>query len=307
MTGLENIKLPWPNWKIIRSLGHGGFGCVYEAERELFGRKEKAAIKVLTIPKDQSDVEADYTDGYDEASIRKKYENYRDKVIQEYQLMSEMKGNTNIVNCDDFAAVPLSNGIGWKVYIRMELLTPLENVLRSQMLSTEQILKLGTDICRALALCEKKNIVHRDVKPANIMVSEYGDYKLGDFGIAKTMDHTTNATSIGTEKYMAPEVIRREKYGKEADIYSLGLVLYWLLNNRRMPFVPTNRIPTQDEVNNAQYRRIKGDVIPEPVNGSEALKRIIKKPVLIIQKTDIILRRKCWKHCSLLEILIRIR
>lgn len=284
MTGFENIQLPWSDWKIVRNLGHGGFGCVYEVERELFGRKEKAALKVLTIPKDQSEVEADFTDGYDEGSIRKKYEDYRDKVIQEYQLMSEMKGHTNIVNCDDFAAVPLSEGIGWKVYIRMELLTPLEKVLRSESLSTDQIIKLGIDICKALDLCEKKNIVHRDVKPANIMVSEFGDYKLGDFGVARTMDHTTNATSIGTEKYMAPEVIRRERYGKEADLYSLGLVLYWLLNNRRMPFVPANRIPTQDEVNTAQSRRIRGDVIPEPAYGSDALKQVVKKACAYLPK-----------------------
>ena len=54
------------------------------------------------------------------------------------------------------------------------------------------------------------------------MVSEFGDYKLGDFGIARTMYHTTQATIAGSDRYMAPEVITRKEYGKEVDIYSLG-------------------------------------------------------------------------------------
>ena len=107
-------------------------------------------------------------------------------------------------------------------------------------------------------LCDSKNIVHRDIKPENIMVSEFGDYKLGDFGIARTMDHTTQATTVGSERYMAPEVIKREEYGKEVDIYSLGLVLYWMLNNRKRPFIDADHLPTHDEIELAQARREKG-------------------------------------------------
>lgn len=150
-----------------------------------------------------------------------------------------LRGRRNIVSCDDFATKPHEDGIGWDVFIRMELLTPLTTLIKQYAgsIPEEKVIKVGMDICSALVLCESKHIVHRDIKPENIMVSEFGDYKLGDFGIARTMDHTTQATTVGSERYMAPEVIKREEYGKEVDIYSLGLVLYWMLNNRKRPFI----------------------------------------------------------------------
>lgn len=277
MSVTENIQIPWPGWQIVRSLGRGSYGVVYEIERDVFGKKEKAALKIISIPKDSSEVESDYTEGYDEKSITEKYSFYLKKIVEEYQLMAEMKGHSNIVNCDDFAYLPHEGGIGWDVFIRMELLKPLKSVLREGDLSEEQVAKLGRDICRALVFCEQKNIIHRDIKPENIMVSAFGDFKLGDFGVARTMDHTTHATRTGTDRYMAPEVIKREKYGQDADIYSLGIVLYWLLNRRRLPFLPVNRIPTEPEVNEAESKRVRGVRIPAPVNGSSDLKRIVLK------------------------------
>ena len=133
------------------------------------------------------------------------------------------------------------------------------------------------DICSALILCESKHIVHRDIKPENIMVSEFGDYKLGDFGIARTMYHTTQATIAGSDRYMAPEVITRKEYGKEVDIYSLGLVLYWMLNNRKRPFIDADYIPSNEENEQAQLRRVTGDPLPPPKYGSRKLQNIVLK------------------------------
>ena len=91
---------------------------------------------------------------------------------------------------------------------------------------------------------------------------EYGDYKLGDFGVAKVMDHTTHATKIGTYGYIAPEVFNRQPYNATSDIYSLGLVLYWLLNERRLPFLPLPpAVPTAAANTEAQDRRPKTAVM----------------------------------------------
>lgn len=141
----------------------------------------------------------------------------------------------------------------------------------------EKVIKVGMDICSALILCESKHIVHRDIKPENIMVSEFGDYKLGDFGIARTMYHTTQATIAGSDRYMAPEVITRKEYGKEVDIYSLGLVLYWMLNNRKRPFIDADYIPSNEENEQAQLRRVTGDPLPPPKDGSRKLQNIVLK------------------------------
>ena len=273
----QNIQLPWPDWEIIKELGHGGYGVVYQAQRSVAGITEQAAIKVISFPKSQDEIEADLTDGYDLDSLKAKYADVLQGYLNEYNLMRELNGQTNSVNCADFATVPHDDGIGWDVYIRMELLTPLTAVMRQKKLTEEDVLKIGKDICRALMLCESNNIIHRDIKPENIMVSKFGDYKLGDFGIARTMDHTTNATMGGTERYMAPEVIRREKYGKEADIYSLGLLLYWMLNNRKIPFIDADSLPYADELSRAQSRRVNGEPLPPPKYGSEDLQKIVLK------------------------------
>ena len=278
MENFENIRLPWPEWEIVKYLGGGAYGKVYEIERNISGIQEKAALKIVSRPKDKSEIESYYDNGYDEASIISSYESEIRNYIKEYKLMKELQGQSNIVSCDDFKVVPHENGIGGDIFIRMELLTSLAQVLRKkEKLSEQEIIKLGKDISHALILCESKNIIHRDIKPANIMVSQFGDYKLGDFGVSKIMDHTTYATKMGTQEYQAPEVVHMEKYGHTADIYSLGITLYWLLNNRRMPFIDANGKITAELKDEAMDKRYRGEKLPAPKNGSDELKRIVLK------------------------------
>ena len=277
MENFENIRLPWPDWKIVKYLGGGAYGKVYEIERNISGMQERAALKIVSRPKDESEIEEDDKNGYDSESIVAKYTEILQDYIQEYKLMKELQGQSNIVSCDDFALEKNPNGIGGKIYIRMELLTPLQKVTKERLLSEEEVIKLGKDICKALILCENRNIIHRDIKPDNVMISSFGDYKLGDFGVSKVMGHTTAGTMTGTEGYIAPEVLHMEKYGKEVDIYSLGIVMYWLLNNRRMPFIEATGKLTPSKVNEASLRRYQGEKIPAPYNGSAELKQIVLK------------------------------
>lgn len=280
MGNFENIRLPWPDWKIVRYLGGGAYGKVYEIERTISGmqEKEKAALKIVSRPKDEDEIEEYEVSGYDKESIMESYKSEIQNYVQEYKLMRTLQGQTNIVSCDDFTVVWNQNGIGGKVFIRMELLTPLNQMLKERTLSTEEIIKLGKDISSALILCEKKNIIHRDIKPANIMVSQFGNYKLGDFGVSKIMDHATYATAMGTPEYQAPEVVHMGKYGQTADIYSLGITLYWLLNNRRMPFIGVNEQLNVERKNEAIDRRYnKKEKLPAPKNGSAKLKKIVLK------------------------------
>ena len=279
MGNFENIRLPWPDWKIVRYLGGGAYGKVYEIERTISGmqEKEKAALKIVSRPKDEDEIEEYEVSGYDKESIIESYKSEIQNYVQEYKLMRTLQGQTNIVSCDDFTVIWNQNGIGGKVFIRMELLTPLNQVLKERALSTEEIIKLGKDIASALILCEKKNIIHRDIKPANIMVSQFGNYKLGDFGVSKIMDHATYATKMGTPEYQAPEVVHMGKYGQTADIYSLGITLYWLLNNRRMPFIGANEQLTVERKDEAMEKRYRGEKLPAPKNGSAKLKKIVLK------------------------------
>ena len=272
-----NVRLPWPGWTVVKYLGEGGYGRVYEIERELSGIKEQAALKVVSRPADDAEIEACYENGYDQASMKASYQEELQRYVKEYQLMKELQGQTNIVSCDDFAVVPRKDGIGGQIFIRMELLTPLPKVTNQSMLGESEVIRLGKDICKALMLCEARHIIHRDIKPENILVSKFGDYKLGDFGVARVQDHTTKATKMGTHGYAAPEVEHGHKYGKEADIYSLGITLYWLLNNRRMPFLNADESVKAMKEQEALRRRYEGEKLPAPKNGSAKLKQVVLK------------------------------
>ena len=277
MEDFENIRLPWRDWKIVKDLGGGAYGRVYEIERTISGIQEKAALKIVSRPKNKDEMESYYNEGYSKADLIASYESEIQNYVQEYKLMKELQGESNIVSCDDFTMVPHEDGIGGDIFIRMELLTSLQQILRERSLSEQEIIKLGKDISHALVLCESKNIIHRDIKPANIMVSQFGNYKLGDFGVSKIMDHATFATSMGTPEYQAPEIVHMERYGQAADIYSLGITLYWLLNNRRMPFINANQQITLVVKNEAMDRRYRGEKLPAPKNGSTKLKKIVLK------------------------------
>ena len=274
---IDNQKELWPGWKVVREIGQGSFGAVYEIQREMFGKIESAALKVLTIPQSQNEIQELRSEGYDDASLTTHFRGYLEDIAREYSLMLDIKGHTNVVYCDDVRYVQHEDGIGWDVFIKMELLSPLMSTL-SKTYEEQQVIKLGMDMCNALILCKNENIIHRDIKPQNIFVSKTGDYKLGDFGVAKIADKTVSGTKIGTFKYMAPEVYKSQPYGTSSDLYSLGLVMYWAMNERRTPFLPLPpQIPTPSVDEEARQRRFSGEPIPAPANGSEELKQIVLK------------------------------
>lgn len=282
MESLNQITPPWRGWRIVGEspIGRGGFGSVWKIERLTGGQREVAAMKVISVPGGTEDVDSDYASGYSKEQVAKKYSACKDDVISEYSLMSKLQKCPNVVHCYEVKDVPHDGWPGFNVYIRMELLTSLyERLLSPGHFGPKETARLGIHICRALVECEGEGIIHRDIKPANIMVatpetSEASEiYKLGDFGVGRYMEHTTAATKVGTPDYMAPEVMRGAEYGKQADIYSLGLVLYWLLNGRRMPFVPMgNEVPSPSEESHARQKRMRGEPLPSPLNGSSELK-----------------------------------
>ena len=205
------------------------------------------------------------------------FKSHLESIVNEYSLMREMNGAANVVNCDDFRIVPHDDNIGWDIYIKMELLTPLPKALGRRP-GEDQVVQIAKDMCNALILCRKYGIIHRDIKPQNIFVSKNSDYKLGDFGIAKTIEKTTGGTKIGTYKYMAPEVYNNRPYNLTADIYSLGLVLHWMLNERRSPFMPLPPAPAvASQEDEARVKRFGGEPVPAPAHGSTELKRIVLK------------------------------
>ena len=272
----ENVH--FPGWEVVRKIGEGSFGGVYEIHRTLpDGRVEKAALKKLTVPKDNIEIRELYSQSFSRETITAHYKEQVRELAKEYTLTQELNGCRNVVACHDVQCVQHADGIGWDIYIRMELLKPLKLVLSADY-QEMAVLKLGLSLCNALLACQEHHIVHRDIKPENILVSDRGEFKLGDFGIAKVSEKTATGTMTGTMGYMAPEVANRWHYGAQADIYSLGMVLYWMMNRRTLPFLPfPPAIPTAAQRQEAANRRFAGESFPPPVNGSRELKAIVMK------------------------------
>ena len=276
----NEIQEIWPGWKIESLIGSGGFGKVYKARKELLGQKETySAIKVIRIPNDPAELSNMKSSRMDEKSIREYYKASVEQLTNEIELMERMKSASHVVAIEDYDVVEESETIGWSIYIRMELLTNLNTFIKEKGMSTQDVVKMGIDVLTGLEFCHREKLIHRDIKPDNIFVSEFGEYKIGDFGISREIENTSVTLSQkGTKAYMAPEIVRMEPYGHLVDIYALGLTLYEILNNGRLPFLPPypEQYFSQDMVR-AIARRISGkEELPE-IQGIGRLNDIIRK------------------------------
>lgn len=267
------------SWHITENIGQGAYGQVYIIERREMGVVYQSELKAITIPQDQNEIKSIMSDGMTEVEVTNYYKTLVQNIVNEFILMSKLKGNSHIVSYEDHLLVEHEDDIGWDILIRMELLTPLVEHTAHNTMDEREVIKLGIDLCKALEFCRKYDIIHRDIKPENIFIAPSGDYKLGDFGVSKTVEKTKIGLSRkGTYIYMAPEVYSGKPYGATVDIYSLGVVMYKLLNNNRTPFMPEYpRLITYDDREEAFAKRIKGEKIPSPQNGSEELKKIVLK------------------------------
>jgi serine/threonine protein kinase len=300
---LQKYEPLWGTWYIDSLIGEGSYGKVYKIYREELGKTHYSAVKFISIPQKQSEIQRLKVEGLDDESIRAFFHKTLITLNKEIDLMSEFRGNSHIVSFEDYQIIKRSSlenpGItgssagspelanresqtcdfGWDILIRMELLKSLSSRIAEKPLTHPEILKLGIHISRALELCALKNIVHRDIKPENIFISQYNEFKLGDFGVSRQIDSTISGLSKqGTYTYMAPEVFKGEKYGAGVDIYGLGILLYGLLNHNRNPFMPEYPQPILPEDRDASIqRRMNGEPIPDLQGADPRLNAIVLK------------------------------
>jgi serine/threonine protein kinase len=137
----------------------------------VFDAEQRAALKVIRIPKSQGEVARAQSEGMDDASLSAYFHGFVKSLSDEIALLSRLKGNSNIVSYEDHQIIenPVGEGVGWTILICMELLTPLLEHMRAQPLHQREVLRLGLDPCRALTLCQREHIIHRDIKPDNIL------------------------------------------------------------------------------------------------------------------------------------------
>ncbi|MGW4892195.1 serine/threonine-protein kinase [Kitasatospora sp. NPDC004240] len=204
-------------YRLVRELGRGGFGVVWEAHDQKVGRP--VAVKVIAEQ-----------NAADEREVR--------RFVAEARTVGGLS-HPHIVTLYDLGEV--QEGGFATHYLVMELLRgrPLSAVLRDGTPAQEEALEWMRQVCGALAAAHRAGVVHRDIKPENIMITETGEAKVLDFGIARLMSNTTGLTStgsvIGSPPYLAPERWSGGTVDGRADLYSLGVVLHQLFDGRR-PF-----------------------------------------------------------------------
>ena len=267
----EELGTFWPQWHVVKRLGGGADSEVFEIVRDNHGVQTYSALKVLrtgsredcALPSVNAGPDDPGTGGNGSAG-----DNIPEVFMNEIRIMEALRGAPNIVQIDDFY---FRNGADMSsLYVRMERLTSFVDVMSDHQRSgipftIAEVLKIGKDICTALSFCEQKGIIHSDINPANLYVDKFGDYKVGDFGSSKRMEavHSTfMPNGVGTISYMAPEIFAGRPYNNTVDIYSLGLVLYQLLNSGRMPFLPAEGRYNEQEIDAANYRRLHGGELP---------------------------------------------
>lgn len=265
----------WPDWKIIRTLGSGSFGQVFEIHRQNGSYLEKAALKVIRIPSSPAELLQLHAEGVREENTAAYLSRHVDEIRNEIGVMQQFVGDSNIVSYEDYRIIKHSYDVGWDILIRMELLKPLSSFMMNRKVTEDLVINIGADIAKALESLHGKGVIHRDIKPQNIFINDRGFFKLGDFGISRAMPQTGRAMSFkGTVSYMAPETFSMRGTDARSDIYSLALVLYKYLNEGREPFLISGSFGPED-VAVAQNQRLKGVKLPPPTHGSKALAGVL--------------------------------
>lgn len=268
-------------YEIVKKIGEGSYGTVYLVKKENAAGTFLRALKHISFPSQEqfAEIKSSFRDEPDQISSY--IDKYLQKLLNEIRIQNQLSndGNSHIVKYYDSEVVKSSDAFHYDIYILMEYLTPLKQYIVNNGMSEIEIIQMGIQILDAVKLCHEKNILHRDIKEDNIFVNDKNIFKLGDFGIAKYENRTNSLSWRMTINYSSPEVItQQEVYSESDDLYSLGMVLYKLLNHERFPFFPKYPQPYDEgDKENALHARIHYENIPYPDDCSNELAEIVLK------------------------------
>ena len=251
-------------YEVLKRVGSGGMADVYMAKDHKLNRN--VAVKVL---------KSEYVE---DEKFLKKFET-------EAQAVARLS-HPNIVNIYD---VGMEDGINYIVMELAEGITLKEYIRKKGYLSPKETVEISTQIASAISHAHKNHIIHRDIKPQNILVSDTGIIKVTDFGIAKATSSntvTSTATAMGSVHYISPEQAKGRFCDEKSDIYSLGITMYEMVTGH-VPFDHENGVTIalmhlQNEITPPSQIR---DGIPDSLE-KIILKCTMKKPEERYQTAD---------------------
>ena len=212
---VTDAPLQFGRFRVLGELGRGAMGVVYRAEDTTLGRV--VAIKTIALA----------------GASREERDQHEARFLQEARAAARIS-HPAVITIYEMGRE------GDVAFIAMELLegADLRALIREASLAPSQALTIAASVAEGLAVAHEQGIVHRDVKPGNIMVLPDGRVKIMDFGIARPLEPTVKTQTgllLGSPQYMSPEQIVGQRFDHRADIFSLGLVLYEMLTGSR-PF-----------------------------------------------------------------------
>jgi serine/threonine protein kinase len=232
------------HYKVLQIVGMGGMGVIYKAMQEPLNRI--VALKVLPPQLSIND----------ELGKRFEIEAKAISLLQHQNIVSiyeygEDKGYR-------FFAMQFVDGENLSSRIQGKKVMP-----------ASEIIDISKQICRGLRYAHSQNVIHRDIKPQNILIDKENVARLSDFGIAKIFasgNITMTGVTVGTPEYMSPEQAEGEDVDKKTDIYSMGIVIYEMLT-KRPPFIANNPVATA-------YKHVHEIPIPPSVKRRDTPKRL---------------------------------
>lgn len=243
---------------------HDGVQCL-PAMKE--NSEEKYIVKIISIPASQVQLEALLLTGAykDPADAMDYFKETADKVIQEAESLQKLSKLEGFLSYEGWQIAPMENGLGYQVYLLGTYKRSLEKYMRRNQLTHLEAINLSLDLCAALAIARRDGLLYIDLKPGNIFISKNKEYRIGDLGFAALdMLKYTSLPAKYRSPYSPPELQdAMNTLNETADTYAVGMVLYQIYNDGKLPFIPED----------------PKEAIPSPANADYELAEIIMKAI----------------------------
>lgn len=236
--GIEEMSAYLPQFKFEKLAACGGMGAVYKAWQDSLARR--VAVKILP-PKFGAEPE------------------FAERFKTEARAMAKLN-HTNIVGVYDFGMTP-----GGHLYLVMEWIEglSLHDLIHKTTLPLRKATNLAIQLCEALSFAHEHGIIHRDIKPGNIMVNDADHVKVADFGLARPPNEAEEDNPMGTPDYAAPEIRGGSVTDHRVDIFAAGVVLYEMLTGR-VPETPRRPVTIYAKVSPRWDEIIARAIHPDP-------------------------------------------